>query len=74
MPKKKHKQTLMFTAGEDLPLFSGVAQKQKDERYNPRELPVQHKMPGFDWQPTLAEMAANKDKILRPKRRRRPRR
>jgi hypothetical protein len=71
--KPRPKQTLMFTDGQDLPLFSRVAQKQKDERYDPKPQPIQHKMPGFDWTPTMAELAANRDKIIRPRRRRRRR-
>lgn len=71
--RRKPRQTLIFTAGEDLPLFSRVAQKQKDQRFNPQELPVQASMPGFRWQPTMTEMYDNRAKIIRPKRRRRRR-
>jgi len=75
MARKKHKQTNMFLNGEDLPLFSRVAQRAYLPPYDPHETPdVQQSMPGFRWQPTMREMFDNRAKILRPKRRRRRRR
>lgn len=71
--RRKPRQTLMFTDGQELPLFCGVAQRQTLAPYNPQELPVQDTIPGFRWQPTMKEMYDNRAKIIRPQRRRRRR-
>jgi len=48
-PKRKTSgQMGMFGAGEDLPLFSGVAQTGKESVYNPKPEDVQGVLPGME--------------------------
>jgi hypothetical protein len=53
---------------EDLPLFSGTAQRAKQKVFDAQ--PVQtERLPGFDDPPDWQEMCANRGRIIRPKRR-----
>jgi hypothetical protein len=53
---------------EDLPLFSGTCPRAKESVFAPQALLAQ-RLPGLDGPPDWNELAANRDKIIRRKRR-----
>lgn len=64
--KKKSAQVEMFQAGDDLPLFSGTAQRGTVEEFKPQpqNQPLLPGMPAV----TLEDLQKIKDKLIKPKR------
>lgn len=61
------KQTQMFSGGEDLPLFSGTAPRGNIKPFKAEIKAQMHLIfIPMDWQ----ELAKRRDKIIKPKRRR----
>lgn len=65
----KKAQTTMFQS-EDLPLFSQTAQRRKQKPFQPQVVQTS-RLPGMDEPPDWEEMAANRHRIIRPKKKRR---